>query len=58
MVKIIIVLIAIQYFVFLFTIKDKTVRLGLLITTRACTLLSKTVVKLTFAYYLWLYVHS
>jgi len=49
MVKIIIMLIAIQYFVFLLTIKDKSVRL--LVRTRACTHLSITVVKLTFTYY-------
>jgi len=38
MVKIIIVLIAIQYFIFLVTIKDKSV--GLLVRTRACSHLS------------------
>jgi len=56
MAKIIIVLIAIQYFIFLFTIKDKSVRL--IVRTRACTHLSITVVKLTFTYYVWFYVHS
>jgi len=38
MVKIMIVFIAIQYFIFLFTVKDKSVRL--LVRTRACTHLS------------------
>jgi len=38
MVKMIILLIAIQYFIFLFTITDKSVRL--LVRTRACTHLS------------------
>jgi len=38
MVKMIDLLIAIQYFNFLFTIKDKSVRL--LVRTRACTLIS------------------
>jgi len=42
-VKIIIGLIAIQFFIFLFTIKDKSVRLS--VSTRACTHLSITVVK-------------
>jgi len=49
MVKIIIVLIAIRYFIFMFTVKDKSLRL--LVRTRACTHLSITVVKLTFTYY-------
>jgi len=48
MVKIIIVLIAIQYFMFLFTIIDKSV--SLLARTRTCTHLSITVVKLIFTY--------
>jgi len=56
MVKKIIVLIAIQYFIFLVTIKDKSVRL--LVRTKACTHLSITVVKLTFIYYVWFYVYS
>jgi len=56
MAKIIILLIAIQYFIFLFTIKDKSVRL--IARTKACTHLSITVVKLTFTYYVWFYVHS
>jgi len=56
MVKIIVVLTAIQYFMFLFTIKDESVRL--LVRTRACTHLSITVVKLIFTYYVWFYVHS
>jgi len=58
MVKIIIVglLIAIQFFIFLFTIKDKSVRL--LVRTRACIHLSITVVKLAFTYCVWFYVHS
>jgi len=43
-----IVLSAIQYFIFLFTIKDKSVRP--VITTTACTHLSITVVKLNFTY--------
>jgi len=46
MVKIMIIPIVIQYFIFLFTINDKSARL--LVRTRACTHLSKTVVKLTF----------
>jgi len=50
------VLIAIQYFIFLFTIKDKSVRL--LVRTRACAHLSIAVVKLSFTYYVWFYVHS
>jgi len=41
----IIVLISIQYFIFPFTIKDKSVRL--LVRTRACIHLSIIVVKLT-----------
>jgi len=41
---------------FLFTIKDKSVRL--LVRTRACTHLSVTVVKLTFTYYVCFYIHS
>jgi len=32
-----IVLTAIQYFIFLFTIKDKSVRLRVLVRTRTCT---------------------
>jgi len=56
MVKIIIVLIAVQYFIFLFTIKDKSVRQ--LARKRSCTHLSIAVVKLTFTYYVWFYVHS
>jgi len=52
----IILLIAIQHFIFLFTITDKSVRL--LVRTRACTNLSMTVVKLTFTYSVWFYVHS
>jgi len=58
MVKIIIIglHIAIQHFIFLFTIKDKSVRL--LVRTRAGTHLSMTVVELTFTYYVWFYVHS
>jgi len=56
MVNIIIVLIAIQYFIFLFTIKEKSARL--LVRTKACTHLLITVVKLTFTYYVWFYVHS
>jgi len=53
MVKIIIVglLIALQYFIFLFTIKDKSVRLRVFVRTRTCTHLPITVVKLTFTYY-------
>jgi len=51
MVKIIIVLIAIQYFMFMFTIKDKSVRL------LECTHLSITVGKLIFTYWVWFYVH-
>jgi len=47
-VQITIAVIAIQHFIFLFTIKDKSVRL--LIRTRACTHVSVTVVKLTFNY--------
>jgi len=49
MVKIIIAFIAIQFFVFLFTTKDKLV--SVLVRTRTCTHLSITVVKLTFTYY-------
>jgi len=56
MIKIIIVLIAIQYFIFMFTIKDKSVRQ--LRRTRACSHLSTTVVKLTFTNYVWFYVRS
>jgi len=56
MVKIINVLIASQFFLFLFTIKDKSVRL--LARTRACTHLLITVVKLTFTYYVWFCVPS
>jgi len=41
MVKIIVLLIAIQYFIFLFTIKDKSATL--LVRTRACTHLSTRV---------------
>jgi len=53
MVKIIIVLIEIQHFIFLFTIKDKSVR------TRACTHLSITVVKHIFTYYVWFtFIHK
>jgi len=48
MVKIIIIHITIQYFIFLFTIKDKSVRL--LERTRAYTRLSIAVVKLTFMF--------
>jgi len=51
MVKIIIVLIAIQYFIFLVTVKDNSERL--LVRTRASTHLSITVVKLTFTYYVY-----
>jgi len=54
--KKIILLIAIEYFMFLFPFKDKSVRL--LTRTRACTHLSITVVKLTVTYYVWFYVHS
>jgi len=58
MVKIIIVgLIAIQYFIFLFTIKDKSARLRLLVRTKTSAHLPITVVKLTFNY-VWFYVHS
>jgi len=56
MVKIIIVLTAIQYVIFLFTVKDKSV--SLLVRTRTCTHLSIAVVKLTFTHYEWFYVHS
>jgi len=56
MVKIIILLIAIPYFIFLVTTTDKSVRL--LVRTRACTHLSITDVKLTFTCYVWYYVHS
>jgi len=56
MVKMIILLIAIKYFIFLFTIKDISVRL--VVRTSACTHLSITVVKLTFTYYVRYYVHS
>jgi len=56
MLQIIIVVIATQYFIFLFTIKNRSVRL--LVRTRTCTYLSITVVKLTFTYYVWFYVHS
>ena len=52
----IVVCTAIQYFIFLFTITDKSARL--LVRTRACTHVSITVVKLTFTYYVWFYVHS
>jgi len=52
----IIVLIAIQYSIFLLTITDKSVRL--LVRSRACTHLSIIVVKLTFTYYVWFYVYS
>jgi len=55
MVQIIIILIAIQYFIFLFTIKDNSVRL--LIRTRAFIHLSIAVVKLTFTYYVWFCIH-
>jgi len=54
MVKVITSLNTIQYFIFLFTIKD----LRLLVRTRACTNLSITVVKLTFTWNVWFYVHS
>jgi len=50
------VLTAIQYFIFLFAINDKSARL--LVRTRACTHLSITVVKLTSTCYVWFYVHS
>jgi len=53
MVKIIIVLIAIQYIVF-----RSQSRTRLLVRTRACTHLSITVVKLTVTYYVWFDVHS
>jgi len=56
MVKIITVLIAIQYFIFLVTVKDKSLRL--LERTKACTHLSITAVKLTFTIYVWFYVYS
>jgi len=56
MVKIIILLIAIQHFIFLFTITDKSIRL--LLRTRACTHVSITAVKLTFTNYVWLYIYS
>jgi len=36
--------------------KDKAVKL--LVRTRGCTHLSITVVKFTFTYYVWFYVHS
>jgi len=47
MVKIIIALTAIQHFIFLFTIKDKSVGLRLLAGTTACTHSSIAVVKPT-----------
>jgi len=56
MVKIIIVLTAMQHFIFMFTIKDKSVRL--LVRTRACAHLTIAVVKPTFTYYVWFYVYS
>jgi len=56
MVKIITVLIAIQYLIFLFTIEFKSVRL--LVRTRTCPNLSVAFVKLTWTYYVWFYVHS
>jgi len=56
MVKTIIVLIEIQNFIFLFTIKEKSVRL--LVKTRACSHLSKTFVKLAFTYCVRFYIHS
>ena len=49
MVKMIIVLIAIQYFIFLFTVTDKSVRLS--VSSRAGTHLSITVAKRTFTYF-------
>jgi len=55
MVKIIIVLIAIQYFIFSVPVKDKSVRL--LVRTRVCTHFSITVVKLISTYYVWFYIH-
>jgi len=51
MLKIIIVFTAIQYFIFLFTIMDKSVRV--LVRKSACTRLSITVVKFTFTYQVW-----
>jgi len=56
MVKIIIVLIAIHYLIFLITIKDKSVRL--LVWTRTCTNLSVAFVKLTWTYHVWFYIHA
>jgi len=57
MVKIIIVLIAIQCFIFSVHIKDKSVRL--FVRTRACTHLSIALVKLKFfTNYVWFHVHS
>jgi len=57
MVKKIIVLIDTKYFIFLFAIKDKSVRL--FVRTRACTHLSITVVKHIFTYYVWLaFIHK
>ena len=55
-VKIIIALIAIQDFIFLFAINDKSARL--LVRTKAPNHLWIIVVKLTFTYYVWFYVHS
>jgi len=56
MVKIIIILIAIQYFIYLFAFNDKSGRL--LVRTATCTHLSITVVKLTSTYYVWFtYIH-
>jgi len=51
MVKIMIILISIQYFIFLFTINDKSARL--IVRTRACTHLPITAVKLTFTQFVW-----
>jgi len=56
MVKIVIVLIAIHCSIFLVTIKDKSERL--LVRTRACTHLSIIVVKLTFTYYGFTFIHK
>jgi len=58
MVKIIVVglLIAIQRFIFLFTMKDKSVRLRVSVRTRTCTHLPITFVKVTFTYCVWFYV--
>jgi len=56
MAKIKILLIAIQYFIFLFTIEDKSVRL--LVRTRVCTHFSITVVELTVITYRFTFIHK